>query len=148
MTQEEVKKEIHYEPLTGVFTWLSSKQGRNSKIAGATGSDHINGYYRIRISGERVAAHRLAFMYMTGSIPEYVDHIDRDARNNRWDNLRETTPTMNARNRNPKNRGIRLKGGRYEVSICRKYIGRYDTYEEALSIRLSHENKLRFGKGK
>jgi hypothetical protein len=49
---------------------------------------------------------------VTGSLPaQYIDHKDNDPSNNRFDNLREATPTENARNvRTPKRNTSGLKG--------------------------------------
>jgi hypothetical protein len=44
-------------------------------------------------------AHRFAFLYMTGSIPEEIDHIDGDGGNNIWSNLRVATKSQNVMNR-------------------------------------------------
>ena len=43
--------------------------------------------------------HRLAFLYMKGTIPEYVDHINRIRTDNRWLNLRACTSSENTLNK-------------------------------------------------
>ena len=56
------------------------------------------GYWSIGIDGKAYYAHRLAFFYVTGRWPKYVDHIDQDGTNNVWANLRECTQSENQGN--------------------------------------------------
>ena len=98
ITQEYLKKRLHYEPNTGVFVWISNSSTTDliGKVAGCrTGT---RGYTTIVIKGVSYLAHRLAFLYMTGSIPKYVDHKNQLRLDNRWSNLRPTTPSQNASN--------------------------------------------------
>jgi len=54
----------------------------------------------ITVLGTKHLAHRLAWLYMTGSWPNSdIDHEDRDRSNNAWRNLRLATKQQNARNR-------------------------------------------------
>lgn len=96
MTQEELKSLVHYDPETGLFTWLArpDEPKWTGKWAGKT-AGHVavkgNGYRRVQISlnSKIYKAHRLAWLYQTGSFPaEEVDHRNRDATDNRWENLR------------------------------------------------------------
>jgi hypothetical protein len=101
ITQEELKELLLYEPETGLFWWLVPKQGRNIERPAGTESEY--GYRSITIEGYSYSYHRLAFFYMTGEWPpEYVDHKDGNARNNRWDNLRLATAQQNAQNKKRK----------------------------------------------
>jgi hypothetical protein len=53
---------------------------------------------RISINGKQRFAHRLAFLLMTGCCPKFVDHIDGNRSNNRWNNLREASIQINQQN--------------------------------------------------
>lgn len=44
-------------------------------------------------------SHRFAYFYMTGELPQIIDHINRNRSDNRWSNLRDSDYTLNARNR-------------------------------------------------
>ena len=99
LTQEELKKLLHYNPDTGVFTWRVSR-GRNKagNVAGHVSKN--SGYVEIRLGKKLFKAHRLAWLYMTGEWPrEGIDHINGVKDNNRWVNLREATHRQNAYNR-------------------------------------------------
>lgn len=95
MNQKELKRRLHYDPVTGIFTRIRSpRQGRwGGRVAGTINSA---GYVYISIDRRRYLAHRLAFLYMTGRIPEVVDH--RDGPSNAWHNLRPATREGNGTN--------------------------------------------------
>lgn len=101
LTQKRLKELLHYDPYTGVFTWVakSSIQSRIKIGDVAGGVDKSNGYVKVRVDGKKYKAHRLAFLYMTGNWPsDQVDHIDHVRSNNAWANLREATFEVNGRN--------------------------------------------------
>ncbi len=97
ITQEYLKSILHYDPETGIFTWLKSYHShRIGKIAGSLDRQ---GYWNIHIDYKKIRYHRLAFLYMTGKWPkEQVDHINRIRNDNRWCNLREVTKLQNRMN--------------------------------------------------
>ena len=79
LTQTKLKTMVHYDPMTGVFTRLittgnASKQG-----------DTITGV--VQLEGKSYELHRLAFLYMVGSVPTIVKRIDGNKLNNKWRNL-------------------------------------------------------------
>lgn len=98
MNQEYLKSIINYDPETGIFTWRV-KMGSLATVGKIAGSLHREGYVCIMILGKEYKAHRLAFLYMTGSFPIVVDHINSIKDDNRWGNLRECTKLENAHNR-------------------------------------------------
>lgn len=136
LTQERLKELLHYEPETGVFTWLV-KPANWIKAGTVAGTIHARGYIYIKSNGKKYAAHRLAFLYMEGSFPEdQVDHINRERADNRWVNLRHADAYLNANNKTRKVgitglRGITVKGSRYQVRYKRKYIGLFKDLELA-----------------
>ena len=97
-TQERLKKLLHYDPETGVFTWKVKRPGRSvGDVAGSVGT---KGHRRIYLDNVQYKAHHLAWLYMTGEWPEdQVDHKDVDPDNNRWENLRAATNQQNCCNR-------------------------------------------------
>lgn len=97
LTQETLKGILHYNPDTGLFTWLVDSG--NNKLKGTiAGTKRLDGYVQIRYKSKFYLAHRLAVLYMEGVIPEYVDHKDHVRDNNRWNNLRQCTASQNSMN--------------------------------------------------
>ena len=60
------------------------------------------GYRSVSLNYYKFHAHRLAFLYMEGWIPQEVDHINRDRSDNRWVNLRAAGRFLNGINRGAK----------------------------------------------
>lgn len=88
---------LEYDPASGIFTRRIDKgKWKKGEIAG--GLDK-KGYVCISIDGVKHKAHRLAFLYMTGSMPEMVDHDNTVRSDNRWANLRACNAIQNAANR-------------------------------------------------
>ncbi len=96
-TQETLQTVFDYNPDTGVFLW---KTGQRTGLP--AGSLDKAGYIRIRLNRyEQYKAHRLAWVYMYGSInPETltIDHINHNRADNRLANLRIATQQQNAHN--------------------------------------------------
>ena len=103
ITHDQLKEVLHYCPETGVFTWLVGGSGRRiGVVAGTVERNNTTGksYHRVCVHQQAYYAHRLAFLYMAGALPENeVDHIDGNGCNNVWRNLRAVTPRENAVNR-------------------------------------------------
>lgn len=117
ITQELLKKLLHYNPDTGIFTWIAS---RPKVVAGQkAGSRRRDGYIVVSVLNQRYLAHRLAWLYLYGYIPECdIDHRDGDTSNNCIGNLREATRSQNISNgKHRKNNTSRIKG----VSFCKRY---------------------------
>jgi hypothetical protein len=110
LTAEYVRSILDYDPETGEFRWKEDRKGQKTRgmIAGATTK---GGYRIISIWKVRYLAHRLAWLIVTGKWPAHqVDHMNHDQADNRWENLREATPTQNQQNRQTKKPGVLFKG--------------------------------------
>jgi len=96
LTQARLKELIHYNPETGVFSWVKSHRGVRP---GQCGRVTYAGYHEICVDHTLYRSNRLAMLYMKGYLPErLVDHKNRITTDNRWENLREATYSQNAAN--------------------------------------------------
>lgn len=142
LTQEDLQRALNYCPITGHFTWKVSV-GARGKQGNRAGRVHHSGYRHIFIAKKSYTEHRLAFLYMTGEIPEYVDHINNKRDDNKWENLREASREENNRNaliRIDNTTGIKgitidKRRGYYVVRLgiggVRKFLGCYKDLELA-----------------
>ena len=97
LTAEKARELLDYDPETGVFTWRVAK-GRKSKGMLAGCIDHY-GYVQIGIDGTHYKGHRIALLITNGSWPsEHIDHINGIRDDNRIDNLREASQSINMQN--------------------------------------------------
>lgn len=143
LTQEELKRILHYDPASGRWAWRVSR-GRVI-IGEEAGCTDTNGRRRICIDGTLYLAARLAWLYMTGSWPEaQIDHKDTDQTNDRWNNLRPATHAQNLHNTTGWKKGNAAgykgviwhsSGKRWEARIMHNRVtyrlGLFETAEEA-----------------
>jgi len=157
MTQSRLKKLLHYDEKTGVFK-RRTKASCRTNIGDIAGGYDAGGYLYIRVDGKRMKAHRLAFLYMTGSMPVEVDHINHDKKDNSWSNLRSATRTEQNRNHTRRidntsdKTGVtfskREKKYRARISHEKKRIslGTFNTKDEAIKAREKAEIKYGYHK--
>lgn len=155
ITQEELKKFLHYNPETGIFVWLI-KPAKSIRIGDVAGTVHIDkggkNYIRIRLNHKRYRAHRLSWLYMTGEFPDNdIDHINGDGIDNRWSNLRDVTATENKKNTRIQSNntsgicGVRLdtRSEKWiaviKVNYNKKHLGCFDNIFEAACARKNAE---------
>lgn len=97
LTQEALKVSLHYEPTSGIFTWL--KTSRGGWVGKTAGWVLNNGYRAIQLEGSTVLAHRLAWFYTHGRWPiGEVDHRNRNRDDNSLTNLRDVPKSTNQAN--------------------------------------------------
>lgn len=142
ITQEELKQRVSYDKETGKFTRLASKRGDAANKE--TGTLNGKGYVLLWVAGKLHKAHRMAWLYEYGKLPDGdIDHINGIKNDNRIENLRLATRSENNQNRKTANKnnkhcmiGVRKNRiGKYVASITidRKaiHLGCFDTIEEA-----------------
>jgi hypothetical protein len=88
---EQVRSLLSYDKETGVFTWKVNRKCKAmaGTVAGnATKKKGLQSSIMINVFDKKYPAHKLAFMIVEGRMPDgVVLHRDKDARNNKWDNL-------------------------------------------------------------
>jgi len=157
LTAERLRELLHYDPETGVFTWLVDRRP-TIKAGDVAGCKNGIGYIVIKIDAVLYAAHRLAWLMMEQSWPtRNIDHINGIRNDNRWGNLRDAAQRINIQNRRSANANNKLgvlgvyksrRGEQFEASIYsgRKIIlGLFDTPEEAHQAYLEAKRKLHEG---
>lgn len=114
------------------------------------------GYLRTSIitNGEekQIILHRL-IMNLSNEKNLFVDHINHNVYDNRKQNLRIVTNTQNSQNSKPKSKnktgvpGVDFRKDckkwvtRITVNGKRIFLGKFDTFEEAVQVRIEAENK-------
>lgn len=153
--QAYLKSILSYNPETGDFTWIKAKRNKNltGKKAGSLYSNGSKKYWQIKISGKPYLAHRLAFLYQTGSFPKHeVDHLNGNGLQNNWGNLREATRQQNGRNRRQQSSnssgctGVTWasRKGKWQAQIWVKgktiFLGLFDELDDAVAARKMAES--------
>ena len=157
-----------YDAQTGLLTWkfrpidcFHDKGSRtashlhkvwNSKFWGKqAGSVRRDGYATVMIDGVHYKLHRIIWKMVTGEDPQQIDHINRDQGDNRFENLRDVVPQVNARNRGVLARnktgfpGVEFHN-RDRVWVAKLghdgkqiYLGSFKTKDEAIAARVGAE---------
>lgn len=155
LTQEELKRCLHYNPNTGIFR---RKLSYNPKIrVGEIAGGESEGYIRIRVRGKKFMAHRLAWLYVYGYFPEnQIDHIDRNRSNNKIDNLRHVSQSCNLKNISLKSNNTSGVTGVYWSSLEKRYkagvkfnqkyihLGTFENFNDAVKARWDGEIKYNY----
>lgn len=155
LTAARVREVLNYDQTTGFFYRKIDRFGRSIEPY-KVGFEMTNGYTYVCIDKKPVRAHRLAWLYVTGQWPElFIDHINGAKADNRFCNLREATPRLNAENRHVHKAtsatgymGVSAQRTGWRATITtngkQRYIGEFKTPEAAheaylLAKRDSHK---------
>ena len=130
ISQESLRSILNYNPDDGKFIW-KVRASHRIRIGAEAGCVGKNGYRYITINGERLLAHRLAVVYMTGRWPScHVDHVNGCSADNRWCNLRLATVSQNLGNQGPhRDNKSGAKGIHFDYRR-RKWVARRSIYIE------------------
>ena len=151
LTYDRLRELLEYDPKTGKF-YNRVTRSPNAVRGTETGGINSRGYICFWVDGKHYKAHRLAWLYVHGYLPEHsLDHVDRDSSNNRISNLREVSQVCNSRNcGNPKDNTSGVKGvcwdkrndkWRAQIRANQRnfHLGYYDDFSNAVCARLAAE---------
>ena len=150
---------LRYEPETGKLFWREHESVQRSWNTRWSGKEaftalQTNGYLQGAINWKRHYSHRVIWAMVWGSWPLHqIDHIDGNKSNNRIENLRDVTPSVNRHNskKNINNTsgftGVikDKKKWRATITIYRKktHLGCFNNIEDAATAR--HEASQNHG---
>ena len=132
LTHEYLKEILNYNKNTGEFTWVVDRTANKTKglIAGSTTR---YGYIRVSINRIAYKAHRLAWFYTYGEWPkEQIDHINGIKTDNRIDNLRDVTHSINQQNKQIHRNGG-LIGAHYHKS-SNKWVSKINIKSKRINL--------------
>lgn len=158
-TFERANEPFGYEPETGLPI-RKVTAGNNRLHAGtAAGCSSPDGYLRVRIDKVLHQVHRVCYLLAYGSLPDdmRVDHISHVRDDSRLCNIRPADNTINSRNASiGKNntagvcgvyadkRRVKKYCAEIKVNGVKKFLGYFDTLEEAAAARRAAELKYGF----
>lgn len=171
-TQARVREYFNYDPATGD---LLVKERPKSGFSPARYSSHMKqigkpaggrlagGYIKVHIDGEYYLAHRIVWLFVTGqwvTYPDFeIDHVNGNRSDNRIQNLRKVTKSMNQRNGSMRvNNTSGVIGVNWVASKRRwvariwdgphhKYLGQFKDIAEAAAARAKAERELGYHPG-
>ena len=128
------------------FQTYRSYKSFNGRFAGKEALTAVSsdGYKQGVLLGKTIKAHQIVWAMTRGAWPvEEIDHVNGDPADNRPENLRAADRQTNNKNRAVANNtatgeiGITLtsSSGKPRVRLAGKYLGVFDTLEEAIRVR-------------
>lgn len=150
----DIREYFEYDAISGRFFHLA-RSYKGSKECGTVNKRKHSSYavLSIKLGGRyrKIYAHRAAWMYTFGDIhtDDVIDHIDGNGLNNRIENLRLVSRSLNQRNRKNKLSqrdllGVYKHRGGFVVNFLGNYTGWTKDYFEACCARKSLEARNGF----
>lgn len=148
ISHERLLELVDYNQLTGKMIWKVNR--RRAKAGSELASIDSDGYLICKIDNIQYKVHRLAWFYVNKSWPiGEIDHRNGNRKDNRIDNLRDSTIAQNRQSRPRRDNSTGFKG---VFSIGRRFrakiqangivyqLGKFDSAEKA---HVAYVNKAR-----
>lgn len=169
-SQDVLNQFLRYDPDSGKLFWRArtddmftggddrTNAAWNSRYAGKEAfiTANVKGYLYGSIHKQKMKAHRVIWKMVTGQEPDQIDHINGDAADNRWVNLRDVAGWENQRNmKRPKNNtsghiGVSWDSNRnlWSAEIWNRgkkhALGRFENIDDAVAARRAAQEQFGF----
>lgn len=142
LSMETVRENFRLSDTGSLLRIYKPSRRRKQGVIAVAGSLNQNGYMKVKFKGKGYQYHRIVFALHNGYWPTaYVDHINGISDDNRPENLREATPSDNARNKRMCGKsGVKgvykvKRNGKWGAQICAQgrniTLGQFDDIELA-----------------
>jgi hypothetical protein len=141
LTQEEAHRLFKYRD--GVLYWKERpKFSRKPKGDMEAGTNNGCSYKKVCVAQKKYYTHQVIFLMHHGYMPEVVDHIDGNIKNNKIDNLRASNKSLNACN--SKTRKDNTSGHRGVVwsKACQKWSARIQVQNRGIHLGVYEDFEL------
>jgi hypothetical protein len=133
LTQEEAHRLFEYRD--GVLYWKDRpKHSRKPKGDMEAGTVSGHGYKKLVYQQKKYYAHQVIFLMQHGYIPQLVDHIDGNTHNNRIENLRASSKSLNACNSKIRSDNTSGNKGVVWSKSCKKWLARVQFQKRSIHI--------------
>ena len=123
----EARRLFDYDWVTGELTWAVRKV--RAAPGSRAGTPQTDGYWQVGIDRVKHVVHRVVWLWWYGQWPQqFIDHINGDKGDNRLENLRDVTASVNGQNQ--KTRGRATTTGLLGAFYC----ARKDVYRSSISV--------------
>lgn len=157
-TQKRLSELFSYNKSTGLLK--RRVKVKRTNVGDIVGIKTKSGYLAVSVDNSKFYVHRVIWGLLYGQIPEkkYVDHKNRNRKDNRLSNLRLVSEIDNNRNQKKSIKNTsgatgvffsnRRKKWSAQIGVERKRInlGYFKSKKEAIDIRLLEERKYNFYK--
>lgn len=142
--------QMKFTYINGIMYWSDDFSPR-ARRGFPAGSYDANGYLCVKLSGKSYKMHRLIFLLHHGFLPEIVDHINGCKSDNRIENLREASTSLNNANKFKAQTNNKLgilgvvrhkKTGKFQATFAKKYLGLFNSADEASNAVESAREKF------
>ena len=141
LTQEEAHRLFEYRD--GVLFWKERhRNSRKPKDDMEAGTHTGHGYKKITVAQKKYYVHQIIFLMQHGYIPKIVDHIDGNTSNNKFENLRESSKSLNACNSKLRSDSTSGHKGVAWSNACGKWMARVQIKNRAKHLGVFEDFEL------
>lgn len=152
----EATRLFSYNAVNGGLIWrcpANKQHPGKTKIGKMVGGDDGHGYLMCALLGHKFKVHQIVWLICKGALPELpIDHVNRDRRDNRIENMRLATDEQNIHNQ--KSNARKLSGVTKDTRGCgfaariqhkgkKFYLGYFKTKEDANAAYVKASREIR-----